>query len=766
MSYDPSQDLDALTAQPDIPPVAGVTPDDIAALQAGLQGAGTALPPVVAPQVAPAVQQPVPMQQPASQGSSAGRSVSIQQQTPYGKQVTQSLGNMKGRTAEENKRYQAENAGWMGAINDAYNNESDATAQTMNAKADAEQANAGDVAGASKASVDASAKLGATPEQQAVIQSGGQAAQAIAQQLVFNTEDAAAKQSQALQMASRAKYEGSLAKLEAMQIDPNRLFRSGAVQWSSAIAAVAAASNKPGNLALSNQLMDSIKGAVQNDINGQIENLKNQKSVTEGFKTLWDMTAADSQSEAEARAKVEGAYYGIISSYMGAQGLQEQSKVTRASIAEAQAQLQVAKVTAAQSAYNELAKIHASRLNTISEDARTAAQVSVQRASVNEQARQFNATQVEKQKAAIQKMADEGIYATTPGGGNRYQGQVKGVTDEEKAKNHALIEQTQSAAATASETVQRAMDLSKLISEKSDEELVAMGFKGKIGAKTELQRQLDTLRTLGGTTIGKAIGLAPFSDTDRDTMSSAVADPAILANLLGDTNASSGSSNEVLSFIQRNADNQIKAYVRPGTDEEIQANKGIYGEQPFHDVNPRTGEDMGVPGTQRDYTQYQGNTMPDVKAQAEGALNPSPETHVDKLVAQVADDKALPSNGMVMKPKADLPSYYEPFKAYEKEQGWDKTGKLGTEWEGFADEGGKLAPVPESYGDIATLAKVAFKGDDSDQKHAAFAAIVDMSGNFDNEGRFCRFVLDHPEYFGGDANQVTTTTTGEGSYYK
>jgi hypothetical protein len=728
-------DINALTAlqiPPEAPPpqqgVPAPTPDDIAAIQATMQAAQQANPP-----------QPQQIPPQTGGGSGSSSSVSIEQQTPEGKRVAAKLGNMGPRTDAENARYNAENQNWMGTINDAYNGLSTETAKSNEAQAKAQEAAAGDVAGAGNAAVGASAAMGADQAQQQVIQSGGQAAQAIAQQMVFNTEDTAAKQSQALQMASRAKYEGSLAKLEAMQIDPNRLFRSGAVQWSSAIAAVAAASNKPGNLALSNSLMTSITNAVANDVNGQIENMKNQKSVTEGFKTLWDMTAADSQSEAEARAKVTGAYLGVIGSYIGAQALQEQSQVTRASLGEAQAKIQVEKVKAASDAYTELAKIHSQRLDTISQDARTAAQVAVQRASVNESARQYNETAKAKAKAEQQQMANEGVYANTPGGGNRYQGQAKGGTPEERGKNLQKINDLQATAATASDTVQRAMDLAKLISEKSDEELTAMGFKGKLGAKDELSRQLDALATIGGTQIGRALGLAPFSDTDREMMSGIVADPAKLSNILGDKNSSAKSSEEVLSFLQRNLDNQITANVRPGTDEEIAANKTVYGEEPFHDYQEKkfavpsyggtitgsTYEDKGVPGTQRDYTQYKGNTMPDVKAQTEGALNPSPPTRVDNLVKDIADLQSQPTDSQSSE-KSGRPVWWDQYTSYMKRNDLSPSAHMYSDGNTY---------YQDYFDDIYQLARVATKSDNPDEQAAAIDSLHQIAAQRKNPGK-------------------------------
>ena len=173
------------------------------------------------------------------------------------------------------------------------------------------------------------------------IQGTGLAARAAVQAELAGLEQKAALQDQAMVAAKRADYEGQLAKVGAMSIDPNQLVGSNPLAFGiqNMIGSIAAISGKPGMQNFATMMNDGLMKAIDRDVDAQINNLKNQQEVTAGFKTVYDMVANESMTHQEQRDRVYGAYLASVDSYLQSAQMGADTKVTQAAFGQARANI-------------------------------------------------------------------------------------------------------------------------------------------------------------------------------------------------------------------------------------------------------------------------------------------------------------------------------------------------------------------------------------------------------------------------------------------
>lgn len=119
-------------------------------------------------------------------------------------------------------------------------------------------------------------------------------------------EKAAFAKSQAEGQLAKADYQRSLAEWSAMSVNPGRLFQSAGKGGQFQMGVAAFVHDFLGAKGIKTSAMDTLNRAIDRDIDAQIQNIGKAGQVTQGFKTLWDMQRAQSQSDAEARLRMRG----------------------------------------------------------------------------------------------------------------------------------------------------------------------------------------------------------------------------------------------------------------------------------------------------------------------------------------------------------------------------------------------------------------------------------------------------------------------------
>lgn len=284
-----------------------------------------------APGAATVPETATPMVQPEVPGFAAATSPS---QVPMGK--------MRGgkKLGPEIRQIEDETAAAVNKMGDRSRDAMLGEEQAMNAseaaKVASDAAKQGDTAAAGAALTEAGKALGVEP-----IKTTGFAARAMVQGALAAKEQEAAAKDLAMVAAKRADYETQLAKVGAMQIDPNQLVGSNPLAYGiqNMVASIAAISGKPGMQNFATMLNDGLMKAIDRDVDAQISNLKNQQEVTAGFKTVYDMVTNESQSHQEQRDRVYGAYLSAVDSYLQSAQMAADTKVTQAAFGQARAQL-------------------------------------------------------------------------------------------------------------------------------------------------------------------------------------------------------------------------------------------------------------------------------------------------------------------------------------------------------------------------------------------------------------------------------------------
>lgn len=104
----------------------------------------------------------------------------------------------------------------------------------------------------------------------------------------------------------KARY---MASLEAIpMVNPNQLFDHAGKAGQFGMAIAAFVHDFLGAKGIKTSAMDTINGAIQRNMQSQLENIRTKKHVAQGFKDVWEMTRAESASEAEAMTRMHGYY--------------------------------------------------------------------------------------------------------------------------------------------------------------------------------------------------------------------------------------------------------------------------------------------------------------------------------------------------------------------------------------------------------------------------------------------------------------------------
>lgn len=109
----------------------------------------------------------------------------------------------------------------------------------------------------------------------------------------------------------QADFQSQLATVRAMRINPNQWYQdrdegqktTDAVH--SAVAMYWMASGKPAMQELGKTVLGQFEKRVEQNIDAQVENLKNQQQVSEGFRMAWQLASQNAVSEVEAKARVK-----------------------------------------------------------------------------------------------------------------------------------------------------------------------------------------------------------------------------------------------------------------------------------------------------------------------------------------------------------------------------------------------------------------------------------------------------------------------------
>jgi hypothetical protein len=158
----------------------------------------------------------------------------------------------------------------------------------------------------------------------------GKAKLANAQQDFATKEQAATEQAQAEAMSSKASYKAALSSWAAMRVNPQDLWDNSGTAGQFSMIATAFMHDFLGAKGIQTSGMDSIRQAIQNNINAQIQNINHQGDVAKGFKELWEMQRAQSATDAEARQRVFGFYLKGLSDQVEAQASQYDSPLAKA----------------------------------------------------------------------------------------------------------------------------------------------------------------------------------------------------------------------------------------------------------------------------------------------------------------------------------------------------------------------------------------------------------------------------------------------------
>lgn len=151
-------------------------------------------------------------------------------------------------------------------------------------------------------------------------------------------EQAASAASVAESAASIAQYRTALAEYSAAKVNPTQLWDHAGASGQVAMLATAFAHDFLGAKGIKTSGMDSIRQAVQNNINAQLENIRKKRDVAQGFKELWEMQRMQSSSDAEARARMHGFYLEALGNEIESKllGYDSQLALSKAQVARAE----------------------------------------------------------------------------------------------------------------------------------------------------------------------------------------------------------------------------------------------------------------------------------------------------------------------------------------------------------------------------------------------------------------------------------------------
>lgn len=504
----------------------------------------------------------------------------------------------------------------------------------------------------------------------------GAAQMAAAQASVLAKEQTEAAKAVMKADAARAQYTESLARIKS--VEPNRLVSNQPLAYGlqNMVSTMMMISGKPGMMAAGNSLQSNMFESMQRDVDAQLANIQKDEKVSDGFKQAYDMVVSDNDTQAQARDKMYGAYLSSMEGYVEAQLGTHDTEGINAQLQQTLAGIKLERATVENKNYDNALKLASDDAQRNTQVHMNAVNASVEQSKIAEAKATRLAAGKAAEKARTDQLANEGVYLTTPSGGNVYAGQIKGVNDSEKAKNHEKVLETMSTSSTVTGLLTKIEDLNNKIANKDAAGLAAMGFENTASARDALMQQVNTLNTVAGTTMARALGMAPISDFDVTSMEQAVGTETfknhVAGWITGEGGGSAKSTAEVISYVTKNANNELKSYVRPGTAEEINANAGVYGADSMYDIDgkgnkvPAYGARLAA-GTET-YGQYAPDAFPAEGKRANAELNPPAPTAVDEIRKQ-GDEYKPGGEKFDRQDAAEAPPYFLNFAEDMKKSG-------------------------------------------------------------------------------------------------
>lgn len=141
---------------------------------------------------------------------------------------------------------------------------------------------------------------------QATAAAKGQIAQA--NQDFLAKEQAAYNNAKAESAAGINNYRAALADYQASQVNPAQLWDSAGTAGQFAMLVTAFTHDFLGAKGIQSSGLDSIRTAIKQNIDAQLENMRKKLDVAQGFRAIWDMQRAQSATDGEARQRMNGFY--------------------------------------------------------------------------------------------------------------------------------------------------------------------------------------------------------------------------------------------------------------------------------------------------------------------------------------------------------------------------------------------------------------------------------------------------------------------------
>lgn len=275
-------------------------------------------------------------------------------------------------------------------------------------------------------------------------------------------EKAAFAKSQAEGALAKADYQQSLAEWSAMSVNPGRLFQSAGKGGQFQMGVAAFVHDFLGAKGIKTSSMDTLNRAIDRDIDAQIQNIGKAGQVTQGFKTLWDMQRAQSQSDAEARLRMRGFALETAKHEAAASLGAMDSKLAGSKLQRAQAEIvkEQVKNTLAVEAQIQDGKNAVAQREVQLEGAKLAASATVQSARYSYEARMAEIGAAERRQAAENAASQYGpaVADTSKSGG----GVNKWYFKPEFAKNPEIQKETTDKLAAVASATDALMELQAL----------------------------------------------------------------------------------------------------------------------------------------------------------------------------------------------------------------------------------------------------------------------------------------------------------------
>lgn len=131
-------------------------------------------------------------------------------------------------------------------------------------------------------------------------------------------EQGAIDQARAESQATMADYKAAQADFAAQRVNGAQLWDNAGAGGQFAMMAAAFAHDFLGVKGMQTSGLDTVKSAIKQNIDIQLDNIRHKRDVAQGFKELWDMQRAQSATDAEARARMYGFHLEALKSQIDA----------------------------------------------------------------------------------------------------------------------------------------------------------------------------------------------------------------------------------------------------------------------------------------------------------------------------------------------------------------------------------------------------------------------------------------------------------------